>query len=97
MTKTELINSVADEIKVSRIEADVIVSEVLNSIAASLQKGQSVEFRGFGSFRTRTRPARQGRNPKTGETVEIAAKTIPFFKPAKQLRDAVADSKPSDA
>ncbi len=97
MTKTELINSVADEIKVSRIEADVIVSEVLNSIAASLQKGESVEFRGFGSFRTRTRPARAGRNPKTGETVQIAAKTIPFFKAAKQLRDAVADAKPSDA
>lgn len=96
MTKTELINSVADEIKVSRIEADVIVSEVLNSIAASLQKGESVEFRGFGSFRTRTRPARAGRNPKTGETVQIAAKTIPFFKAAKQLRDAVADAKPSD-
>lgn len=97
MTKTELINSVADKIDVSRIEADVIVTEVLNSIAASLQKGESVEFRGFGSFRTRTRPARSGRNPKTGETVQIAAKTIPFFKAAKQLRDAVADAKPSDA
>lgn len=97
MTKNELIDSVADEIKVSRIEADVIVSEVLKGIISSLQKGESVEFRGFGSFRTRTRPARMGRNPKTGESVEIPSKTIPYFKAAKQLRDAVAESEPSDA
>ena len=96
MTRTELTNRVADDIQVSRIEADVIVGEVLKSIANALSNGESVEFRGFGSFRTRTRPARTGRNPRSGETVEIPAKTIPFFKPAKQLRDAVAAGSADD-
>ena len=96
MTKAELVNQVAQTVNISRSEADTIVTEVLDSIVQSLRDGDSVEFRGFGSFRIRTRPARMGRNPKSGETVEVPSKTIPFFKAAKQLRDAVADAKPAD-
>ena len=96
MTKAELVNQVAQTVNISRSEADTIVTEVLDSIVQSLREGDSVEFRGFGSFRIRTRPARKGRNPKSGETVEVPSKTIPFFKAAKQLRDAVADSNPAD-
>ena len=96
MTKAELVNQVAQTVNISRSEADTIVTEVLDSIVHSLREGDSVEFRGFGSFRIRTRPARKGRNPKSGETVEVPAKTIPFFKGAKKLRDAVADANPAD-
>lgn len=96
MTKAELVNQVAQTVNISRSEADTIVTEVLDSIVQSLREGGSVEFRGFGSFRIRTRPARKGRNPKSGETVEVPSKTIPFFKAAKQLRDAVADANPAD-
>ncbi len=96
MTKAELVNQVAQTVNISRSEADTIVTEVLDSIVQSLRGGDSVEFRGFGSFRIRTRPARLGRNPKSGETVEVPSKTIPFFKAAKQLRDAVAGGEPSN-
>lgn len=96
MSKAELVVQVAEAVKISRAEADMIVTGVLDSIVDSLRNGEKVEFRGFGSFRTRTRAARSARNPKSGETVSVPAKTIPFFKPAKQLRDAVADVAPSE-
>lgn len=96
MTKAELVSEVVNSTNTTRQEADVIVDTVLDSIVSSLTKGEKVELRGFGSFRTRQRPARQGRNPRSGEMVEVPSKTIPFFKASKQLRDAVGDSEPTE-
>lgn len=76
----------------TRREANIIVETVLKSIEDSLLAGEKVELRGFGSFRTRTREGRTGRNPKSGEMVTVPPKTIPFFKPSKQLRDAIAEA-----
>src|SRR5438094_4015684 len=72
-----------------RKESETIVETIFDSIIGSLQKGQKIEIRGFGSFRTRERRGRVGRNPKTGAKVEVPAKKIPFFKPSKELKDFV--------
>ena len=96
MTRAELVEEVAREVFVTRREAGKIVDTALASIVDSLKRGEKVEIRGFGSFRTRTRAARAGRNPKSGDTVEVPPKTVPFFKPSKQLRDAVFASNPTE-
>jgi integration host factor subunit beta len=75
-----------------RKESETIVETIFDSIIAALQKGEKIEIRGFGSFRTRQRRGRVGRNPKTGEKVEVPAKKIPFFKPSKELKDFVNNS-----
>jgi integration host factor subunit beta len=67
----------------------VIVETIFDSVVRSLRAGDKIEIRGFGSFRTRQRNSRMGRNPKTGEKVEVPAKKIPFFKPSKELKDLV--------
>jgi integration host factor subunit beta len=67
-------------------EADRIVATILDSIVDQLAEGGRVELRGFGAFSTRDRDAREGRNPRTGETVAVAAKRVPHFKPGKELR-----------
>jgi integration host factor subunit beta len=67
----------------------VIVQTVLDSIIESLQNGEKVELRGFGSFRLRDRSPRQGRNPKTGEKVQVPAKKVPYFKPGKELKELI--------
>jgi integration host factor subunit beta len=75
-----------------RKESETIVETIFESIIEALQKGDKIEIRGFGSFRTRQRRGRIGRNPKTGEKVEVPAKKIPFFKPSKELKDFVNTS-----
>lgn len=97
MTKAEMAAQVARDVQVTRREADIIVETVLKSIVDSLLAGEKVEIRGFGSFRTRIRRARIGRNPKSGAEVEVPPKTIPFFKPSKQLRDAISDASPTES
>ncbi len=92
MTKSELVNHVATTVDLSRAESDAIVSEVFNAIVGALRNGDSVELRGFGRFGVRVRPERQGRNPRTGEPVRVPEKSVVFFKPAKQTRDAIAGS-----
>jgi len=67
----------------------VIVDTIFDSVVRSLRVGDKIEIRGFGSFRTRQRQPRVGRNPKTGDRVEVPAKKIPFFKPSKELKDLV--------
>ena len=69
----------------------MIVETIFDSVVRSLRAGDKIEIRGFGSFRTRQRKPRVGRNPKTGERVEVPAKKIPFFKPSKELKDLVND------
>jgi len=72
-----------------RKESEVVVETVFESIIQALQTGDKIEIRGFGSFRTRERRGRTGRNPKTGAKVDVPPKKIPFFKPSKELKDFV--------
>jgi len=89
LTKADLIEEVLRVTELQRRESEIIVETIFDSIIESLQKGDKIEIRGFGSFRTRQRRGRTGRNPKTGEKVDVPAKRIPFFKPSKELKDFV--------
>ena len=89
MTKADLIEEVSRLAEVTRKDSEVIVETIFDSIVRSLRVGDKIEIRGFGSFRTRQRKPRVGRNPKTGDRVEVPAKKIPFFKPSKELKDLV--------
>src|ERR1700757_4124233 len=89
LTKADLIEEVLRVTELPRKESETIVETIFESIIGALQKGEKIEIRGFGSFRTRERRGRVGRNPKTGEKVEVPAKKIPFFKPSKELKDFV--------
>ncbi|MGH9522097.1 MAG: HU family DNA-binding protein [Terriglobales bacterium] len=89
MTKADLIDEVSRLAELTRKDSEVIVETIFDSIVRSLRTGDKIEIRGFGSFRTRQRKPRVGRNPKTGDRVEVPAKKIPFFKPSKELKDLV--------
>ena len=89
MTKADLIEEVSTLAEVTRKDGEVIVETIFDSIVKSLRAGDKIEIRGFGSFRTRQRKSRVGRNPKTGARVEVPANKIPFFKPSKELKDLV--------
>jgi integration host factor subunit beta len=89
LTKADLIAEVERITELKRSDSETIVETIFESIIQSLQKGDKIEIRGFGSFRTRQRRGRVGRNPKTGAKVEVPAKKIPFFKPSKELKDFV--------
>ena len=89
MTKADLIDDVARKTELSRKDSEVIVDTIFEGIVKSLRGGDKIEIRGFGSFRTRHRNSRVGRNPKTGERVDVPAKDIPYFKPSKELKDLV--------
>ena len=91
MTKAELVEKVADKIQLTKKQTETVVNILLNSITEALSEGDKVELRGFGSFRIRKRNPREGRNPKTGDTVQIPAKRVPFFKAGKDLREMVDD------
>jgi integration host factor subunit beta len=86
MTKAEIIRILADEIGLTRREAAEVLAVVLDGVVEAIKAGDKVELRGFGSFRTRKRRARTGRNPRTGAKVKVAPKMVPYFKPGKQLR-----------
>jgi len=92
MTKAELIEEVSKVVEMTRKDSETIVETIFDSIVNSLHKGEKIEIRGFGSFRTRQRQPRVGRNPKTGSRVEVPSKRIPYFKPSKELRDVVNHS-----
>jgi integration host factor subunit beta len=87
MTKAELVDEVAGMTQLTKKHAEIIVNTVFESIVDSLKAGEKIELRGFGSFRVRTRGARVGRNPRTGDQVQVPAKVIPYFKPGKELRE----------
>ena len=89
MTKAELIEDVSQAAELSRKDSETIVETLFGSIVSSLRNGDKIEIRGFGSFRTRQRKPRIGRNPKTGARVDVPAKKIPYFKPSKELKDLV--------
>jgi integration host factor subunit beta len=89
MTKADLIDEVSRAVEMSRKDSEVIVETIFESIVKALRTSDKIEIRGFGSFRTRERRARVGRNPKTGARVEVPPKKIPYFKPSKELKDVV--------
>src|SRR5713101_2788932 len=94
MTKTELVDKVAAAIQLPKHQTETVVNLFLQCITDALRAGDKVELRGFGSFRLRHRAPRTGRNPKTGDTVQIPAKQVPWFKAGKALRMLV-DSPPA--
>ena len=97
MTKADLVEEVSRVVEVTRKDSEVIVETIFECIVTSLRNSEKIEIRGFGSFRTRERRGRIGRNPKSGERVEVPPKTIPFFKPSKELRDVVNGGPPPPA
>jgi|SRR5215510_4475927 len=89
MTKADLVEEVAKVTELTRKDSEVIVDTLFESVIKALRVGDKLEVRGFGSFRVRQRNARVGRNPKTGEKVEVPAKRVPYFKPSKELKDLI--------
>jgi integration host factor subunit beta len=89
LTKSELIEQVSELLKLPTGKAEQIVNCIFDSMVTALQEGDGIEIRGFGSFTVRKYKAYEGRNPRTGETVHVAPKRLPFFKVGKDLRDRV--------
>jgi len=88
MIKSELIAKLAEENPhLTRADVERVVNTVLETMTQALEDGGRVELRGFGAFSVRGRPARAGRNPRTGEAVDVRAKAVPFFKSGKELRE----------
>jgi integration host factor subunit beta len=85
MTKANLADHVADAADVSKQDADRIVTAFLSVITRALQSGEKLELRGFGSFKVRDRKAREARNPRTGESIQVPAQRVATFKPSKDL------------
>jgi integration host factor subunit beta len=94
MTKADLVEHVVRVAAVSKKHAETIVNTVLSSIVNALHRDDKIELRGFGSFRVRRRRSRQGRNPKTGDRVDVPEKRIPYFKPGKELKDLINNDLP---
>jgi len=89
MTKEELVAKAAQDAGVSKTQAANVLKSILNSIESALAKGDKVSLVGFGTFSVAKRAARTGRNPATGQTIQIPAANVPKFKPGKKLKDAV--------
>ncbi len=89
MTKEDVVEELSRVVELPRIEAKALVEVILDSMVRALRTGDHVEIRGFGSFHTRQRKSRTGRNPKTGARVEVAAKRVPYFKPSRELKEGM--------
>ena len=88
-TKAALVEEVADATGLTKKRAAIIVDTVFGNIAEALQQGEKVELRGFGSFRLRHREPRRGRNPRTGDRVDVPSRRVPYFKPGKELKELI--------
>ncbi len=89
MNKTELIAAVAEQASITKKDAEKALSAVINSITNAMADGDKVQLVGFGTFEVRARDARKGKNPRTGEIINIAASKVPAFKAGKALKDIV--------
>ena len=88
MTKAQIIEKVSEQVTLlTKRQAEIVVNTLFNSVRDSLHRGDKTEIRGFGSFRLRSRRMKEGRNPKTGATVSVPAKKVPFFKAGKELKE----------
>jgi integration host factor subunit beta len=93
MTKSELIEQIAErQTQLSLKDVELAVKTIIEQMSQTLAAGERIEIRGFGSFSLHYREPRQGRNPKTGETVELSGKYVPHFKPGKEMRERVNES-----
>lgn len=90
MNKSDLVNKVTEKLdSLSHRDVEIIINQVFDSMVDSLSRGDRIEIRGFGSFEVRTRRPRMGRNPKTGVTVDVGERRVPFFKVGKELKERV--------
>ena len=96
MTKVALVEEVARVADLTKKHSEVIVDTVFRSIIEAIHRGEKIELRGFGSFRLRRREPRKGRNPKTGDKVDVPSKRVPYFKPGKELKELInRDAEPA--
>ena len=95
MTKSTLIEQVAEATQGTKKETEQLIETVLTVIAEALKKGEKVDLRGFGKFQVNQKKERQGRNPKTGEPMTIAARSVAVFKPSKELAEGLKESTPA--
>ena len=89
MNKTELVKAVSTQAELTQKDVAKVVDALLESISSTLAKEEKIQLIGFGTFEVRERSARKGRNPQTGEEIDIAASKVPAFKPGKELKEAV--------
>ena len=89
MTKSDLVERIAEKLDVTKKEAEAIVNVVFGSIVDAVKREEKVELRGFGCFKVKTKRARKGRNPRTGEEIDIPPKRVPYFKPGKDMKEVV--------
>lgn len=89
MNKNELVTALAEKTGMKKTEVEKVLKAFTDTVAEELKKGEKIQLVGFGTFETAERPAREGRNPRTGETMKIAASKAPKFKAGKGLKDAV--------
>ncbi len=89
MNKAELITSVAEQAAISKKDAEKAINAVIDTISNAMAEGEKIQLVGFGTFEVRAREARTGKNPRTGEAIQIAASKVPAFKAGKALKDAV--------
>ena len=93
MTKAQIIERLSEQVPtLTKRQAEIVVNTIFDSIRDSLRNGDKTEIRGFGSFRLRSRRMKEGRNPKTGATVSVPAKKVPFFKAGKELKELLNPS-----
>lgn len=90
MNKAELITAVSEKASISKKDAEVAINAFIATVSEALKEGDKIQLVGFGTFETTTRAARTGRNPQTGAEMQIAASTVPKFKPGKALKDYIA-------
>ena len=89
ITKSELIERLSETQKLPKGKAELVVNVLFDSMSGALERGERIEIRGFGSFEVRSYKPYEGRNPRTGETVQVKAKRLPFFKVGKELRERI--------
>ena len=94
LTKAALVDQVAEAAGLTKKDAEVVVETVFGNIAAALRQGDQVELRGFGSFRLRRRGPHRGRNPRTGDDVDVPSKRVPYFTPGKELKALLNQEQP---
>ena len=97
MTKADLINLISEKAQIQHKQAESVVNLVFDMMSEALQRDERIEIRGFGSFVNRSYGSYQGRNPKTGELVQVPPKKVPFFKVGKELKEMVDQTQPSDS
>ena len=89
MIKSELIKEVSESLEITKKQAAILVNTIFDSMIEALASGDKVEIRNFGSFRVKVRNARTGRNPRTGESVAVPKKRVPYFRPGKELKNLI--------